>query len=220
MCLSRHPVQCSFQTNGVTLKQTEKFKYFGVVFLSNGRQENELDARIGKASVVLRQLYQSLVLKRELLYKSKAFCFQISFCSYPHLWSSVLGNDQKSEIPSTGGQSVFFCKKSEVYRYLTRLKALTFVNLSANTITIALVWPCDTNVPRANSKTTDALPSGKRPRERPRTRWRNYVEDLAWSRLGIKPAKLLLVAGDRDTWRSQLDPQSLMDKPAKGNTLN
>ena len=41
MCMSRHPVQCSFQANGVTLQQTEKFKYLGVTFLSNGRQDNE-----------------------------------------------------------------------------------------------------------------------------------------------------------------------------------
>ena len=30
MCMSRHPVQCSFQTNRVTLQLTEKFKYLGV----------------------------------------------------------------------------------------------------------------------------------------------------------------------------------------------
>ena len=41
MCLSRHPVQCSFQANGVTLQQTEKFKYFGVTFSSDGRQDKE-----------------------------------------------------------------------------------------------------------------------------------------------------------------------------------
>ena len=28
-----------------------------------------------------------------------------------------------------------------------------------------------------------ALQNGKRLRRRPKTRWRNYVEDLAWSRL-------------------------------------
>ena len=68
----------------------------------------------------------------------------------------------------------------------------------------------------------DALPSGKRPREQPRTRWRNYVEDLACSRLGILPAKLPLVAGDRDAWRSPLAllPQPQKDKQAKGNKLN
>ena len=37
MCLSRHPVQCSFQTNRVTLKHVEKFKYLGVTFSSDGR---------------------------------------------------------------------------------------------------------------------------------------------------------------------------------------
>ena len=50
----------------------------------------------------------------------------------------------------------------------------------------------------------DALPSGKRGGGRPRTRWRNYVENLAWSRLRIPPVELPLVAGDRDAWRSQL----------------
>ena len=44
----------------------------------------------------------------------------------------------------------------------------------------------------------DALPSGKRLTGRPRPRWWNYVEDLAWSVLGILPAKLPLVAGDHD----------------------
>ena len=42
----------------------------------------------------------------------------------------------------------------------------------------------------------DALPSAKKLRGRPRTRWQNYVEDLAWSRLEISPSKLILVAGD------------------------
>ena len=57
MCLSRHPVQCSIQINGVTLKQMEKFKYLGVTFSSDGRQDNKLDRHIGIASAVMHQLY-------------------------------------------------------------------------------------------------------------------------------------------------------------------
>ena len=57
ICLSRYPVQCSFQTNEVTLKQTEKFKYLVVTFLSDGRQDNKLDTHIGKARAVMCQLY-------------------------------------------------------------------------------------------------------------------------------------------------------------------
>ena len=64
-----------------------------------------------------------------------------------------------------------------------------------------LRWYC--HVTRTSHKQTvkqlmDALPSGKRPRGRPKTRWRNYAEDLAWSRLGIPQAELPLAAGDRD----------------------
>ena len=76
---------------------------------------------------------------------------------------------------------------------------------------------------RTAKQLMNALPSGKRPRGRPRTRWRNYVKDLAWSRLEIPPAELLLVSKDRDAWRSQLDllpPKTQKDKRAKGNKLN
>ena len=66
---------------------------------------------------------------------------------------------------------------------------------------------------RTANQLMDALPSGKRPRGRPRTDWRNCVEDLAWSRLGIPPTKLPLVAGHRDAWRCQL--KLLLSRPQK-----
>ena len=53
MCLSRQPKQCSLQIDGVPLKQSEKLKYFGVSFPSDGRLKSELDIRIGKASAIL-----------------------------------------------------------------------------------------------------------------------------------------------------------------------
>ena len=56
-------VQCSLQTNGVTLQLMEKFKYLGVTFLNDGRQNNKLNACIGKVSAVMHQLYQSVALK-------------------------------------------------------------------------------------------------------------------------------------------------------------
>ena len=69
----------------------------------------------------------------------------------------------------------------------------------------------------------DAIPSCKRPQVQPRTCWQNYVEDLAWSCLGIPPAELLLIAGDQDAWRSQfklLPPQPQKNKWENENTLN
>ena len=60
-----------------------------------------------------------------------------------------------------------------------------------------------------------SIPIGRRPRGRPRTRWRDYAEYLSWSRLGIPAEHLSFVAEDRDAWRLQLEllpPRPLKDK--------
>ncbi|KAK0147912.1 hypothetical protein N1851_012373 [Merluccius polli] len=49
-----------------------------------------------------------------------------------------------------------------------------------------------------------ACPTGRRPRGRPRTRWRDYVSRLAWERLGIPREELDEVAGEREVWASLL----------------
>ncbi|KAI3372917.1 hypothetical protein L3Q82_023365 [Scortum barcoo] len=43
-----------------------------------------------------------------------------------------------------------------------------------------------------------ACPTGRRPRGRPRTRWRDYVSRLAWERLGVPPEELEEVSGEPD----------------------
>ena len=48
-----------------------------------------------------------------------------------------------------------------------------------------------------------ACPAGRRPRGRPRTRWSDYVAQLAWERLGILPEELEEVSGEREVWVSQ-----------------
>jgi len=37
-----------------------------------------------------------------------------------------------------------------------------------------------------------ATPTGKRPKNRPRTRWSDYISDLARSPLGVEPAELYI----------------------------
>ena len=54
---------------------------------------------------------------------------------------------------------------------------------------------------------------GRRPRGRPRTRRRDYVEDLNWSCLGIPAEHLSFVAEDQDAWRIQLE--QLPPRPPK-----
>ena len=231
MCLSRYPVQCSFQTNGVTLQQTEKFKYLGVVFSSDGRQNNELDTRIEKVSAEMRQLYRSVVLKQELYTKAKLSVFRSVFVlilTYVHeCWVMTERVRFRVQAVKMGflrnvrGLFLLDKVKSTETRHSLNIKPLLF-----RIEQLQLRWYG--HVTRMSHEQTakqlmDAFPSGKRPIVQPRTRWQNYVEDLALSRCGIPPAKLMLVAGERDAWSSQLKllpPQPQKDKREKGNTQN
>jgi len=71
MVLCRKMVDCSLRVGNELLPQAKEFKYLRVLFTSEGRMEREMDRRIGAASAVMRALYRSLVVKRELSRKAK-----------------------------------------------------------------------------------------------------------------------------------------------------
>ena len=73
--------------NAATLKQVEKYKYFGVAFTSEGRQDEELDTQIGKASAVMRALRIFGCHETRIVKQGKALSFQSSFCPHSHQWS-------------------------------------------------------------------------------------------------------------------------------------
>ena len=52
---------------------------WGIAFTSDGRQDEELDTRIGKASAVMRALHDCIVMKRELSNKAKLSIFKTVF---------------------------------------------------------------------------------------------------------------------------------------------
>ncbi|TWW74590.1 hypothetical protein D4764_14G0005930 [Takifugu flavidus] len=54
----------------------------------------------------------------------------------------------------------------------------------------------------------------RRPRGRPRTRWRDYISRLAWERLGVPPEELMEVAWERAVWASLL--KLLPPRPGSG----
>ena len=161
-----------FQTNGVTLKQTEKFKYLGVTFLSDGRQDNKLDMRVGKAITVISQFYQSAVLKRELCTKAKLSVFRSVFVpifTYGHeCWVMIKRVRSQVQVAEMG-----FLRKVRGLSLLDKVKS-TDIHHSLN---IKLLLLCIEqsqlcwygHVTRMSHEQTakqlmDALPSGKRPR--------------------------------------------------------
>ena len=92
------------QVNGATWKQVVKFNYLGATFTSDRRQDEELlDTRIGKASAVMRALYYSIVIKRELSKKAKLSIFKTVFVpiltySHSHLWSWLITERVRSQV--------------------------------------------------------------------------------------------------------------------------
>jgi len=79
LCLSTNPRQCMLQVSGNTLQQVEKFKDLGVVFASDVRWSEEIDTQIGKANVVLCEIYHFVVTKRELSNNTKLSVFKMVF---------------------------------------------------------------------------------------------------------------------------------------------
>ena len=82
-------------------------------------------------------------------------------------------------------------------------KALDVLDTSANRETPArLVRRCvGMSQKRWARQVLLATSTGKRPRCRPKTRWSDYISDLARFRLGVEPADLSEIADDREVFR-------------------
>ncbi|KAL6482070.1 hypothetical protein MHYP_G00101500 [Metynnis hypsauchen] len=69
--LARKRMACLLQVRGKDLPQVEEFKYLGVLFTSDGKRDREIGRRLGQAAAVMRSLYRTVVVKRELSHKAK-----------------------------------------------------------------------------------------------------------------------------------------------------
>ena len=211
--LLRNPDQCALQVNGETLKQVEKFRYLGVVFTSDGRQDEELDTRIGKASAVMRALHYSVVMKRELSKKTKLSIFKAVFVPIPTYGheSWVMTERMRSQVQA-----------SEM-RFSRRIEGVTLFNkVRSSEIQKSLnIEPLLLRIERSQLRwfghvsrmPQERLPkqallakaNGRRLVERPRTRWTDHIEDLGWNRLGLRPSEMIEVTEDREVWRLNLE---------------
>ena len=181
--LSRNPDQCVLQENGATLKQVEKFRYLGVAFTSDGRQD---DTRIGKANAVMQALHYSVVMKRELSKTAKLSIFKAVFVPiliYGHE-SWVMTERLQSQVQA-----------SEM-RFLRKIERVTLFNkVRSSEIRKSLnIEPLLLRIERSQLRwfghvsrmPQERLPkqalhtkaNGRRPVGRLRTRSTDYIEDL------------------------------------------
>ena len=208
MVLCRKPVDCSLQVGTKCLPQAKEFKYLGVLFTSEGKVEREIDRRIGAAAAVKQALHRSVLVKRELSRKAKLSIYwsvYVPTLTYGHeLWvvtertRSRIQAAEMSFLRRVAGLSLRDrVRSSDIRRELGVESLLLRVERSQLRWFGHLIRMPPGRLPL---EVFQARPTGRRPRGRPRTRWRDYISRLAWERLGVPQNELESVAGEREAW--------------------
>ncbi|KAK3553016.1 hypothetical protein QTP86_031158, partial [Hemibagrus guttatus] len=216
MVLDRKKVACTLQVGGELLPQVEEFKYLGVLFTSEGRMDRDIDRRVDAAAAVMRSMYRSVVVKKELSWKAKLSNYQsiyVPTLTYGHeLWvmtervRSWIQAAEMSFFRRAVGRSLRDRVRSSVTREELRVEPL-LLHIERGQLRWLghLFWMPPGCLP---GEVFRACPNGKRPRGTPRTRWRDYVSRLAWERLGVPPEELEEVSGEREGTASVLQRRS------------
>ncbi|KAK3559924.1 hypothetical protein QTP86_026952 [Hemibagrus guttatus] len=211
MVLDRKKVACTLQVGGEVLPQVEEFKYLGVLFTSEGRMDREIDRRIGAAAAVMRSMYRSVVVKKELSRKAKLSIYQsiyVPTLTYGHeLWvmtervRSRIQAAEMSFLRRVAGRSLRDRVRSSVTREELGVEPL-FLHIERGQLRWLghLFRMLPGRLPREVFR---ACPTGKRPRGRPRTRWRDCLSAGLGTPRG-PPEELEEVAREREVWASLL----------------
>uniref|UniRef100_A0A3B4BI15 Ethanolamine kinase n=1 Tax=Periophthalmus magnuspinnatus TaxID=409849 RepID=A0A3B4BI15_9GOBI len=160
----------------------------------------------------MRSLYRSVVVKKELSPKAKLSIYRsiyVPTLTYGHeLW--VMTERTRSRIQAAemgflrrvAGRTLRDRVRSSVTREELGVEPL-LLHVERNQLRWLghLLRMPPGRLPR---EVFWACPTGRRPRGRPRTRWRDYVSRLAWERLGIPLEELEDVSGVREVWESLL----------------
>ncbi|KAK3539668.1 hypothetical protein QTP70_011124 [Hemibagrus guttatus] len=219
MVLDRKKVVCTLQVGGEVRPQVEEFKYLGVLFTSEGRIDCEIDRRIGAAAAVMRSMYRFVVEEKELSRKAKLSIYQsiyVPTLTYGHeLWvmtERVRSRIQAAEMSflcRVAGRSLRDRVRSSVTREELRVEPLLLHIERGQLRWLGHLF----RMPPGHlpGEVFRACPTGKRPRGRPRTRWRDYVFRLAWEHLGVPPEELEEVAREREDTSPNTDPAELRE---------
>ncbi|TWW69186.1 R2DM Retrovirus-related Pol polyprotein from type II retrotransposable element, partial [Takifugu flavidus] len=218
MVLARKKVECLLRVGEEVLPQVEEFN-LGILFTSEGRMEREIDRRIGAASAVMRALNRSVMVMKELSRKAKLSIYRsiyVPVLTYGHQrWVMT----ERTRLRIQAAEMSFLCRvaglnlrdrvrSSDIREelgveplllHIERSKLGHLARMPSGRLPLEVFRTC---------------PTGRRPRGRPRSRWRDYISGLAWERLGVSPEELMEVAGERAVWASLL--KLLPPRPESG----
>ncbi|KAI3377115.1 hypothetical protein L3Q82_000066 [Scortum barcoo] len=185
--------------------------------------EREIDRRIGAASAVMRSVYRTVVVKKELSRKAKLSIYLVNLrtptLTYGHeLWvmtertrSCGYKRPKMSFLRRVAGRSLRDRVRSSVTREELGVEPLLLHIERSQLRWLGHLFRMPPG--RLPREVFQACPTGRRPRGRPKdTLLRDYVSRLAWERLGVPPEELEEVSGvqlsrDGRGWTSELRPE-------------
>uniref|UniRef100_A0A8C6LRX0 Reverse transcriptase domain-containing protein n=1 Tax=Nothobranchius furzeri TaxID=105023 RepID=A0A8C6LRX0_NOTFU len=195
MVLIQKRVECLLRVRDEVLPQVEEFKYLGVLFMSEGKLEREIDRRIGAASAVMRALYRSVVVKRELSQKAKLSIYRsiyVPTLTYGHeLWvvtertRSRIQAAEMSFLRRVAGLSLRDRVRSSVIQEGLGVDPLVLHIQRSQLRWLGHVVRMPPG--RLPGEVFRARPTGRRPKGRPRTQWRDYIspgQGMSWDSPG------------------------------------
>ena len=225
MVVSREETDCIVHLNGTQLKQVTEFAYLGVLFTSDGRQDNEISRRINQASGVLRELGSSVVGNTMLSRQAKLTIYKSLYrpiLTYGHeTWT--LTESARSRI---GAAEMRFLRRmlgvtrrdripNEAIRERVKVEPLlSWIEKSQ------FGWYGHTlrmNHDQLARQILFAVPEGRPPPGRPRKRWTDQMNELC-RRISLNPDDAAEMALDRAEWKrltSSLPPQPTVALPSR-----
>ena len=127
LCLCKKPGHCNLKSSGNKISAGRDVHGFGLVSTSDGRQNRKIDRRIGKAKTVQREVYRSVVTKRELSNTANLTVFTSIFVpilNYGHEYWAMTERTL-SKVPAA---KMRFLRRVPARRLATKRGVVTFGN--------------------------------------------------------------------------------------------
>jgi sorting nexin-29 len=211
----------AFNVSGHTVEVVKSFTYLGSVITENGSVETEVQSRIGKAASIMARLCRSVWSKPNISRKTKMRIYNTTVTQVllygAETWPAAASARDAIDVAQTK-----FLRRIEGIRWddfvsNTRLLALTDQTPNSRQVAArTLRWfghlvrmPAET--PASTLFNFDPPAHGwKRPRGRPRFRWRDSLTQYL-SMIGTDIQEAVTLAQDRSEWRRRVTCLSTLD---------
>ena len=202
--------QPSITIDGTELKIVDSFKYLGSVISNDGSLDQEISARISKASQALGRLrnrvlnHHNITLTTKLkVYNAVVISSLLYGCETWTLYRRHLKQLEKFHMRAL--RSILGVRWQDKVTNVEVLERANSVSIEVMLLKAQLRWSGhvirmeDHRIPR--QLLFGELAQGQRKQGRPRKRYKDSLKDnLKWC--GIKPAELVSAALDRQRWRT------------------